>query len=67
VSFSSGGVDADSLAWNMDVQFRAQPHLAVGLGYASTHYRLDSTDPDYFLGKVKLRYSGPELFLRASF
>ena len=67
VTYSSGGVDADSLAWNADVQFRAQRNLSFGLGYASTRYKFDSTDPGFFLGYLKLRYSGPELFLRASF
>lgn len=67
VRLSLGDVEARSLAWNVDVQFRAQPNLAVGLGYASTRYRIDSSDPDHFQGFAKLRYSGPELFLRASF
>jgi hypothetical protein len=67
VAYSSGGSDASSLAWNFDVQFRAQRNLAVGLGYASMRYRVDSTDADYFLGHVKLSYHGPQLFLRASF
>lgn len=67
ITYKSGGIDASSFAWNFDVQFRAQRNLAVGLGYSSTRYRLDSTDPDYFLGYINLRYQGPELFLRASF
>lgn len=67
VSFKSNSADGRSLSWNADVQFRAWRNLAVGLGYASTLYRLESSDPDYFLGYVKLRYRGPELFLRAAF
>jgi hypothetical protein len=67
VSFKSGGVNGRSLAWSADLQFRAWRNLAVGVGYASTLYRLDSSDPDYFPGYLKLRYQGPELFLRASF
>ena len=66
-TYSSGGADGSSLAWNADVQYRAHRNLAVGLGYASMHYRVDSTDPKVFLGYVKLNYQGPELFLRASF
>ncbi len=67
LDFSHGGVDGSSLAWHADLQFRAHRNLAVGLGYASTRYRLDSSDPDFFSGYVKLQYQGPELFLRASF
>jgi hypothetical protein len=67
VAFNSGGVDANALAWNLDVQYRMQRNFALGLGYASTRYRLDSTDPDFFLGYLKLRYHGPQFFLRASF
>lgn len=67
VTFQSGGIDATSLAWNADLQFRAHRNLAVGLGYSSISYRLDSTDPDYFLGYLKLQSQGPQLFLRSSF
>jgi hypothetical protein len=67
ITFSSGGKSASSLDWNAEVQFRAQRNLAVGLGYAGTSYRVDSSDPKFFLGYVKLHYQGPELFLRASF
>ncbi|HTQ36920.1 MAG TPA: hypothetical protein VMH77_07775 [Steroidobacteraceae bacterium] len=67
LAFSSHGVDGTSVLWNADVQFRARPNLAVGLGYADTRYRLDSTDADFFPGYLRLRYRGPEFFLRASF
>lgn len=67
VTYKSGGVDADSLAWNIDVQFRVQRNFSLGLGYAGTHYKFDSTDPDFFLGHLKLGYQGPQAFLRASF
>jgi hypothetical protein len=66
-SYGTSKVDSSAMAWNADVQFRAHRSLAVGLGYASSYYRLDSTDPDFFTGKVKLRYRGPQLFLRAGF
>lgn len=59
--------DGSSLSWNADLQFRAARNLAVGAGYSSVRYRLSSTDPDFFQGYLKLRYRGPELFLRASF
>jgi hypothetical protein len=67
LKFSHSGVKGNSLAWNADLQFRAHRNLAVGLGYSSTYYRLDSSDPDFFSGYLKLKYQGPELFLRAAF
>jgi hypothetical protein len=67
VAFNSGGLDASALSWNLDVQYRMQRNFALGLGYASSRYRLDSTDADFFLGYLKLRYQGPQFFLRASF
>jgi hypothetical protein len=67
LTFSHGDIKARSLTWNLDVQFRAHRNLAVGLGYASTLYRLDSTDPDFFSGYVRLKYRGPQLFVRAAF
>lgn len=67
ITYSSGGKRAGSLDWTTDVQYRAHRNLAVGLGYAGTRYRVDSSDPKFFLGYVKLNYLGPQLFLRASF
>jgi hypothetical protein len=67
VKYSPSRVDASSLAWNLDVQFRAHPNLAVGVGYSRTRFWLESADPDFFLGYLRLGYDGPELFLRASF
>jgi hypothetical protein len=67
LTFSHGGVKGRSLAWDADVEFRAHRNLAVGLGYASTGYRIDSTDPDFFSGYFKLKHQGPQLFLRAAF
>jgi hypothetical protein len=66
-SYGASKVDSSAMAWNADVQFRAHRNLAVGLGYASSYYRLDSTDPNFFTGKVNLRYRGPQLFLRVGF
>ncbi len=65
--FKHDGVKGRSLAWNADLQYRAHRNLAVGLGYASTMYRLDSADPDFFAGYVKMRYQGPQLFVRAAY
>jgi outer membrane receptor protein involved in Fe transport len=67
LSFKHSGVKGNSLAWNADLQFRAHRNLAVGLGYSSTNYKLDSSDPDFFSGYLKLKYQGPELFVRAAF
>lgn len=67
LTFSHNDVTGRSLAWNADLQFRAHRNLAVGLGYSSTRYRLDSSDPDFFSGFLNLKYQGPELFLRAAF
>lgn len=67
LTFSRGEVKAGSLAWNADLQFRAHRNLAVGLGYSSTRYRLDSKDVDFFSGYMKLKHAGPQLFLRAAF
>jgi hypothetical protein len=67
VSYSPGRVDAKALAWNLDVQYRMQRHLAAGVGFTRTRYWLDSADPGFFLGYLRLGYRGPELFLRASF
>jgi hypothetical protein len=67
LTFRHDGVKGRSLAWNADLQYRAHRNLAVGLGYASTLYRLDSEDPDFFSGFVKMKYQGPQLFLRAAY
>lgn len=53
-------------AYHGDVQFRARPNLAFGLGYTHTRYKIDSRNPD-FLGYFKLQYAGPEAFVRVSF
>jgi len=66
LTFSANDVNGHSLAWNADVQFRAWPNLALGLGYAGTLYRIDSIDQDFFRGYLKLRYQGPQFFVRAS-
>jgi hypothetical protein len=67
LTFKHNGVKGRSLAWNADVQYRAHRNLAVGLGYASTLYRLDSEDPDFFAGYIKMKYQGPQLFLRVAY
>jgi hypothetical protein len=63
---SMNDVEADFRSLQGDVQFRARPNLALGLGYARTRYKIDSTNPD-FLGYFDLKYAGPEAFVRVSF
>lgn len=53
-------------SWSADVQFRAHRNLAIGAGYAATRYRITSTDDD-LSGYFKLKYEGPQLFLRVSY
>jgi len=67
LTFKHDGVKGRALAWTADLQYRAHRNLAVGLGYASTLYRLDSEDPDFFAGYIKMKYQGPQLFLRAAY
>jgi hypothetical protein len=52
--------------YHADVQFRWRPNLAFGLGYQSTHTRLEvsNNNPN---GLMDLSTRGPELFVRASF
>jgi hypothetical protein len=61
-----GDVDGRYQSFHGDVQFRAYPNLAFGLGYTQTKFRIDSTDPD-FAGYFNLQYKGPEAFVRVSF
>jgi hypothetical protein len=49
-----------------DVQFRVRPNFALGLGYTQTLFRVESSTTD-FSGYMKLKYKGPEAFLRVSF
>jgi hypothetical protein len=62
----SGDVDGSYQSWHGDVQFRARPNLAFGVGYTQTRFRIDSTDPE-FAGYFNLEYKGPEAFVRVSF
>ncbi len=63
---SVGDVEGSYKSWHGDVQFRARPNLAFGVGYADTRFKLDSTDPE-FAGYFNLQYKGPEAFVRVSF
>jgi hypothetical protein len=61
-----GDVDGGYQSFHGDVQFRAYPNLAFGLGYTQTRFKVDSTDPD-FAGYFNMKYKGPEAFVRVSF
>jgi hypothetical protein len=60
------GVKGGYQSWHGDLQFRARPDFAMGLGYTQTRFRVDSRTTD-FLGYFNLKYQGPEAFLRVSF
>jgi hypothetical protein len=51
---------------HLDVQFRATPNVAVGLGYTKLKNELELFDIDQQL-LFKMNIDGPELFVRASF
>jgi hypothetical protein len=63
---SVGDVKGGYQSFHGDVQFRAWPNLAFGLGYTQSRFKVDSTDPD-FAGYFNLKYKGPEAFVRVSF
>jgi hypothetical protein len=63
---NSSTVDGSYANYHADVQFRAWPNVAFGLGYASYSIRVDSTDTD-FSGRFVLKAKGPEAFVRVSF
>jgi hypothetical protein len=63
---SMSGVKGSYKSWHGDVQFRARPNFALGLGYTQTRFRVDSRTTD-FVGYFNLKYQGPEAFLRVSF
>lgn len=52
--------------YHADLQYRAHPNFAIGLGYQSTQTRLE-VDNSSDNGFMNLNVKGPELFLRASF
>lgn len=54
------------LAWHADLQFRARPNFAVGMGYSLSRFRINSETTD-FVGFFNLKYKGPEAFVRVSF
>jgi len=59
-------VDGSLGIYHTDVQFRAWPNLAFGLGYTKTSLHVDSTD-DSFSGRLFFDVKGPEAFVRVSF
>lgn len=61
-----GDTDGSYANYHADVQFRAWPNLAFGLGYTSYSIRVDSLDED-FSGRFVMKARGPEAFVRVSF
>jgi hypothetical protein len=61
-----GDTDGSYANYHADVQFRAWPNLAFGLGYTSYLLRVDSAEDD-FSGRFVLKARGPEAFVRVSF
>jgi hypothetical protein len=53
-------------SWRGNLQYRGWRNLAIGVGYTSTRYSVDTTDPGRS-GYFNLWYFGPELFARVSF
>ena len=62
----SGETDGDLGNFHADVQFRAWPNLAFGLGYTVMSMKVDSSEPDDS-GLFDFKASGPEAFVRVSF
>lgn len=62
-------IDGTLTEFHADVQYRWKPNLAVGLGYSAfdLDVRADPLADHDFPEVFRLRSSGPELFLRASF
>jgi hypothetical protein len=52
--------------YHVDLQYRARPNLAFGMGYSSIVVELDVTDPDN-PGRFHMTTRGPELFFRVSY
>ncbi len=61
-----GDVRGGYQAYHGDVQFRARPNLAFGVGYSQTRFWIDSSSAD-FAGYFNLKYKGPEAFVRVSY
>jgi hypothetical protein len=69
VNYLGGHVDnvkGGYQSYHGDVQFRARPNLAFGVGYTQTRFKIDSTNND-FAGYFNLQYKGPEAFVRISY
>src|SRR5690606_16528728 len=43
-------VKGEYFAWRANLQYRVARNMAIGLGYGSTYYEVDSADPDFFPG-----------------
>ena len=63
---ASGETDGSLGKFHADVQFRASPNLAFGLGYTLLTMKVDSSEVDDS-GLFDFEASGPEAFVRVSF
>jgi hypothetical protein len=65
---TTNGVEGSSEDYHFDVQYRWQRNLAAGVGltWLRTHLGSDTSNRD-FAGRLDLKDSGPEFFLRVSF
>jgi len=61
-----GDVRGSYKSWNADLQFRWRPNFALGAGYATTKFFLDSSDPDES-GLFRFNFKGPMAFVRVSY
>jgi hypothetical protein len=59
-------VDGSYSVYHGDVQFRARPNLAFGLGYSQTTLKITSTDID-LPGFFNFEHKGPQAFVRVSY
>lgn len=60
-------VKGEYFAWRANLQYRIARNMAIGVGYGSTYYEVDSADTDFFSGYLWIHNHGPEAFIRVSF
>lgn len=61
------GIEGDVLDYQAGVLWQATRHLGIGAGYNHFVIDVDIDEGADFQGRMKWKYSGPLLFLRASF
>jgi hypothetical protein len=60
------GSEGDMADYHVDLQYRWQPNLSIGVGYSLLRSRLKVSD-DEFPGRFDMKSAGPEAFVRISF